>query len=85
MELIWIKMALFLFGGMCLFISALLKVDDSFRAVRGALFYLGVSALALLFCVGVSGCASQPRPFVDGAEVAPPWGCTEARTRGVNC
>ena len=39
----------------------------------------------LIFILLLSGCQAKPKPFVLGDEVDPPFGCVEARKRGVEC
>jgi len=50
---------------------------------RGARVFLALRALSL--CLLLSACAAPPTPFQVGAEVPPPAGCIEYRTRGGRC
>lgn len=41
--------------------------------------------IMVLLVLLLSGCQTKPKPFVLGDEVDPPFGCVEARKRGVEC
>lgn len=48
---------------------------------------LAVLLLAAVGTLGLGGCMERedPDPFQTGEPVPPPAGCTEGRTRGVDC
>ena len=57
-------------------------VDFAFRfTVRG----LMILSLVLLISALVACESIPPEPFVIGDVVSPPYGCLEARKRGVDC
>lgn len=52
----------------------------------GVLSFVTLIVIAVLVLTGLNGCVSNPpTPFETGEEVAPPIGCIEGRTRGVDC